>query len=180
MTDERWADPASRFVEEVGEMIEAHGLPRMAGRVIGVLLLAPPPGCTMEEISRALGVSLGSVSTSTRLLVRAGMVERTNVPGERRRVYAVRPRLFEAVLFENAAHIHQHNTLSEAGYFLVRDAVPEVRTRLLEMRAFMDFVELELPGLAARWVAARDGLLQKWERRLAERTAASVRGESNL
>ena len=60
------------FVEEVGLAFERLGHPRMAGRVMGLLLIADPPYLCVTEMSDLLQASKGSISTMTHLLLQLG------------------------------------------------------------------------------------------------------------
>src|SRR5690242_7144959 len=80
------AHPAAderRFSDELGFFWEDAGGTRMAGRVLGALLIADPPELSSSQLAEFLGVSAGSVSTATRELIRPGIVERVRIPGER-------------------------------------------------------------------------------------------------
>ena len=72
-----------KFIEEVGIVFEQTGLPRMAGRVFGWLLISDPPYQSPAELAEVLMASKGSISTTTRLLLQLGLVERFIIPGER-------------------------------------------------------------------------------------------------
>ena len=52
-----------RFIEEVGLLFEQTGLPRMAGRILGWLLIANPPHQTTSHLTEALLASKASIST---------------------------------------------------------------------------------------------------------------------
>lgn len=53
-----------RFCDELDLFWDATGGSRMAGRVLGALLLADPPQMSSAELVAFLGVSAGSVSTA--------------------------------------------------------------------------------------------------------------------
>ena len=53
---------AADFIERLGLATQAEGLPRIAGRLMAVLLLLDR-ACTLEELTRRLGVSHGSVDS---------------------------------------------------------------------------------------------------------------------
>lgn len=76
-------DVAIEFIEQMGLMAEADGLARIAGRIIGLLLLSDEP-CDLEGMAERLRVSHGSVSTNTRMLEQMGIIERQTAPGDRR------------------------------------------------------------------------------------------------
>ena len=77
---------AELFIERLGLLHEEDGLPRIAGRIFGFLLLQPTP-CSLDEMAEALRVSKASISTDVRRLLEIGFVERSSRPGDRRDYY---------------------------------------------------------------------------------------------
>lgn len=73
---------AEEFVEQLGLIAQADGLPRIAGRILGYMVIHGGP-FSFSELSLELKVSRGSISTNTRLLENLGVIERTTRPGER-------------------------------------------------------------------------------------------------
>ena len=71
-----------RYIEDVALYWERHGVPRIAGRVIGLLLVCDPPYRSVGQIATELNVSKGSASTMTRLLLTSESIERVPVPGQ--------------------------------------------------------------------------------------------------
>ena len=45
-------DEEQRFVEEVGIVFEQTGLPRMAGRILGWLLISDPPHQSTDQLTQ--------------------------------------------------------------------------------------------------------------------------------
>jgi len=79
-----------RFIELMGRHLEEEGLPRIAGRLMGALLINPQPA-TLDELAKQLGVSKASISSNARLLETHGIAERVTVPGDRRDFYRLSP-----------------------------------------------------------------------------------------
>lgn len=71
-----------RFIEQKGMEYQAEGLPRIAGRLMGLMLIEDGP-FAFGGLAERLKVSRGSVSTNTRLLESLGVIERVSKPGER-------------------------------------------------------------------------------------------------
>jgi DNA-binding transcriptional regulator GbsR (MarR family) len=71
------------FIERMGAALEAQGMPRLAGQIFALLMLADEP-LTLEEIAAELRISSGSASANTRLLESFEVVERFTPRGERR------------------------------------------------------------------------------------------------
>ena len=70
------------FVEQLGLIAQADGLPRIAGRILGLLVIHGGP-FSFSELGERLKVSRGSISTNTRLLENLGIIVRTTLAGER-------------------------------------------------------------------------------------------------
>lgn len=64
----------ARFIEKLGLYYENYGVPRIGGRIIGLLLTSDRP-LSAEEMATRLNVSRSSVSTNIRLLLVYGFVE---------------------------------------------------------------------------------------------------------
>src|ERR687895_1965085 len=121
-------DRVARFVERMGLLTEADGLPRIAGRIFGFLLIQPGE-CSLDDMAAALGVSKASISTDTRRLEQLGLLERSSRPGDRRDYYVIS-----------------------------RDVVPRsLEVRLERMRRFHDLLD-KARSLPARSTTVRERL----------------------
>lgn len=77
-----------RFIEALGLHFEKQaGFPRIGGRMLGLLMLAPKP-LALGSIAELLMVSPASVSTNIRQFHSRGLVEEISYPGDRRHYYA--------------------------------------------------------------------------------------------
>jgi DNA-binding transcriptional regulator GbsR (MarR family) len=142
-----------QYVEDVGLAFESHGLPRMMGRVLGWLLIADPPQQTFAEIAEALGASKGSISTATRGLIQTNLIERISIPGHRRDFYRLHAGGWSEVMQRETEGLDEMRRLAEEGLKILRDAPPERRRRLEEMRSLYAFFHREMPALIERWQA---------------------------
>src|SRR5262245_55117434 len=129
----------------------------MAGRVFAWLLVCEPPLQSAAELAAALQASKGSISTMTALLVRARLIERVAIPGERRDYFRVRPRAMSELMLEATARLTAFRRLSEAGLRLLATAPPVRRERLEDVHAVAVFLEREYPALLERWEQHRQG-----------------------
>jgi DNA-binding transcriptional regulator GbsR (MarR family) len=79
------ADPThvDRFIEQLGYLAEGEGLPRTAGRMMGVLITSGAP-LGIDELAKRLKVSRASVSTNSRLLQSLAIAQLVVEPGSRR------------------------------------------------------------------------------------------------
>jgi DNA-binding transcriptional regulator GbsR (MarR family) len=91
------ADARDEFIDLMGRHFEEEGVPRIAGRVFGFLMLGEEP-CSLDDIAERLQVSKGSVSTNARLLEDWGVAVRVSRPGDRRDFYRIAPDLSERLI----------------------------------------------------------------------------------
>jgi len=145
------------FANDMGMFYEDLGLPRAWGRVLGWLLVCDPEAQSAEDFANVLHGSRGSVSMTTRALIRTGMVERRTMRGDRRTYYRIRPESWTAFLDQQQQNTKTLRTLAEQGLQLLKGETPERRRRLEEMHSLMAFFEQELPALVDRWRHERDG-----------------------
>lgn len=168
MPDDATTTPIStarlEYIEEIGLFFGALGLPRMAGRVLGALLVADPPEQSAEELALTLQASRGSISTSTRLLEATGIIDRVSKPGERKMRFRNRPGAWGEVMKRRMAAVGAFRALAERGLGVLSSDDPEVRRGLEEMRDFMAYWEAAFPRLFADWeevASARGGTAGK-------------------
>lgn len=140
-----------QFVETVGLSFELVGLPRMAGRILGWLLISNPPHQSPSELADVLQASKGSISTMTRLLTQLGLIERTSLPGKRRDYFRIKPNAWAELTNQRITQIKTFREIAEQGLKLIDGSAPALRQRLEEMHAVHAFLEQELPLMMKRW-----------------------------
>ena len=143
------------YVEEVALFWEGQGLPRIAGRILGLLMVCHPPHRTPAQLAEALGASKGSISAMVRLLLRSGTIEVVPMPGERATYYQLSPHSVERKLEARLLQMVAFRGLAEKGLRLLEHAPAERRERLRTLAELYAFLEVELPGLLERWRAQR-------------------------
>ena len=137
--------------------LEQSGMPRMAGRILGALLVADPAEQSADELANTLRASRGSISTSTRYLIQLGFIERVSKPGERRDYFRNRPGAWVEMTRRGLAEARLYREMAERGLGLLESSDPDVRRGLEEMRDFYAFVEREFPRVFERWEALKGG-----------------------
>lgn len=90
-------EAAQAFVEKMGLTLERDGMPRIAGRVLGFLLVHEG-AYSLDDLAEALKVSKASVSTNARQLEQYGLLERMSEPGDRRDYYQMGPDVWQRLL----------------------------------------------------------------------------------
>jgi DNA-binding transcriptional regulator GbsR (MarR family) len=145
------------FVEDISLYFEQMGLPRTAGRVLGVLLICDPPAQSLTDLCEILQASKSSISTTTRLLTEMGLIERAASPVPRQVYFQFTPGgwvLFIRQRLKLWASLHQ---IAERGLELLRDQDPGLCERLQEAHDMFSLIEDELPALLERVEKGRQG-----------------------
>lgn len=139
------------FAEEVGLVFEGWGLPRMAGRLLGWLLVCEPPHQSMHELVDALSASKASISNTTRMLIEIGLIERISLPEYRYDHYRIRADAWYQMAKRRTEQLTFIRQLAERGLALLKDEDPSLSCRLQDMRDLYVFFEQEFPGILERW-----------------------------
>ena len=143
------------YIEEFGLFFEQFGLPRTAGRMLGWLLVCDPPHQTMDELTEVLQVSKSSVSTTSRMLIQSGLVEKVSFPGERKDFYRISDNAWIQAWVVRVKQTVAVRQLAERGLDLLSDETLKRRARLQTMHDLYEFLEEELPKLTERWLKER-------------------------
>ena len=144
------------FVEDISLFFEQMGLPRMAGRVLGVLLISDPLSQSTNDLCEVLQASKSAISTTTRLLTETGLIERVPPTVPRRVYYRFKPGgwlIFMRQRMKLWAELHQ---IAERGLELLQDEDPALRERLQEAHDIFSLIEEEFPALLERFESERE------------------------
>lgn len=144
-------DEILHFAEDVGVVMEHTGIPRIAGKIYALLLITHRPHLSADEIADTLHASRASVSTMTRLLLRAGLVDKVGITGERKTYYRLKPGATADLLRGSLSQLTVFRKAIEHGLTLVRDRSSQAGRRLQELLDFFIFFEREFPLLIDRW-----------------------------
>lgn len=150
MAREADSDSLAAFVEELGDLFDQMGQQRIAGRIVGWLLVCDPPEQSAAELCEAVGASKASVSTVVRGLLASGLLERLGRPGSRRTYYRVKPGAWTGLFVAKMRFTEMLHEIAERGLELVADD-PGRRGRLEEMARFYGFFRREMDRLLERW-----------------------------
>ncbi len=105
MTDNVKEADRTGYIERWGMVFEALGGSRMMGKVLGWLLICDPPEQSAADIALGINASAGTVSTTTRALVQASMIERVGIAGKRSAHFRVKPGMWAGLMkAQDGAH----------------------------------------------------------------------------
>lgn len=139
----------AQFVENVGLFYERQGVPRIGGRILGLMLISPDP-LSAEQMAARLDVSRSSVSTNLRLLSAHGLIDKVTRRGDRIDYFQFSPTAWERSIIERLRDLLFLRELVEEGL----DALPPdspVRNRLEEMIEFTNAVRRQCEQFIAEW-----------------------------
>lgn len=143
------------FVEQVGLYFEGVGLARIAGRVIGWLLICDPPHQTQPDLVEALGASKSSISVALKDLTTLYLVERFTLPSDRRTYYRTSKDMWSRSFRARMHQVSELKALGEAGLAALEGESPERLKRLALMRDMNAFMAEEFPKLLDKWDAIK-------------------------
>jgi DNA-binding transcriptional regulator GbsR (MarR family) len=153
MQKQDYTDQHHAFIEQFGLQFEQGGLPRMAGRIFGLLLISNPPALTPNEMMAILDASSSSISSMMRILLQLQLVEQTSVPGERSRRYRIQPEGWSKLMMDRMMGVLQVRAILEQGKALLAGEEEQLAERVEEMDRFYAFMQRELEQMVARWKA---------------------------
>lgn len=162
------------FIERNAIQAELDGLPRIAGRLIGIFLLDGGP-ISFSDLAERMQASRASVSTNTRLLERLGIIERVALRGERQDFFSLRANPFALAIEQSIEQCQRFSEYVEellVSAELDEDAIE----RLRQAQSFHEVTAKTMQGLLAtltrnNWAHSRDTVQAKSEAEGAGRTA---------
>ncbi|MCK9409578.1 MAG: MarR family transcriptional regulator [Bacteroidetes bacterium] len=148
-------DEVLHFAEDMGVVMEHSGIPRIAGKIYALLLIIPRSQLSADEIANTLKASRASISTMTRVLLQADLIDKVGVTGDRRTYYRIKPGTLGNLLRGSKSQISVFRNSVAHGLTLVKDKNSDAYHRLTDMLDFYSFLEREFPLLIERWETER-------------------------
>ncbi|MFI9489260.1 GbsR/MarR family transcriptional regulator [Promicromonospora sp. NPDC052451] len=111
-------DPVLEWVERVSMYLARDGVPPIAGRVLGWLMVCDPPEQSAGQISEAIGASRASLTSNLRLLTMMGFLTSRTRPGDRTTWYRMADDAWSVVVRRQVEGIAAFLDLSRDGVAL--------------------------------------------------------------
>jgi DNA-binding transcriptional regulator GbsR (MarR family) len=146
----------TRFTDRMGQIFEAEGRPRIAGRIFGWLLVSDQPR-SLDQIAVSLGVSKASASTNARMLADMGVLERVSLPADRHDYYRVSPDLFQHTMAERLKRWQRFTEAVREARRTVPIRSQRVRARLRGYESAYAYMAGAIGHALDRWRAPDDG-----------------------
>ena len=135
------------FIEDIGLYFEQMGLPRMAGRILGALLISDPPSQSITDLGERLHASKSSISIMARLLMERGLIERVASPMPRRDYYRFKPGGWSIYMRQWLGLMSGLHQITERGLALLVDKPEPLKERLQEAHDLFSNIEIEFPSI---------------------------------
>jgi len=148
-------DKTTRFLDQVARAVEVSGLNRTSGRMFGLLLLADR-ALSLDEIAETLRVSKPMISTSGRFYEHIGVLQRKQLPGDRKHYYEIRPDGFTRDANTWTQMMKAFVGLAESGLEIVGEENETARARLQEMGEFYRHLSAAVQRALGEWAARAD------------------------
>jgi len=126
----------TKFIESMGMYFESYGIPRIGGRILGLLLVMHEP-LSAESISSYLKVSRASISTNFRVLLASGLAEKVTFPGDRNTYFVFPETAWEKSMNAEIQGITVMKKIAEQGL----EALPSKDPARLRMEGMINWAE---------------------------------------
>ncbi len=136
-----------RFIQDVARLLMPWGVPPVAARLYGYLLLCPHP-VSLDQITDDLAVSKSSASVAARLLESYTLARRHHEPGTKRALYAVADD-YEAMIRQQNQLLDALADQLNAGVRVVTSK--SVSARLEEMADFYRVMRSAMEDAMGHW-----------------------------
>lgn len=149
-------DVVIEFVEQMGLILQGEGLPRIAGRIMGLMIMHGGP-FSLTELAERLSVSRASISTNTRLLEELGVIERTATPGDRQDYFRLSRQPYARMVRGVVRRMRRAREVVEGTQESLPEDMSETHERLEELDAFYEALIESFLNVIDEWDAERQG-----------------------
>jgi len=145
--DDHQLEQNMRFIEDIGLYFAQMGLPLMAGRILGALLISDPPAQSITDLGKKLTASKSSISIMARLLVERGLIERVASPIPRQDYYHFKPGGWIIYMRQWLGLMAGLHRITERGMQLMAGKPASLKERLKEAHDLFSNIEQEFPPI---------------------------------
>jgi DNA-binding transcriptional regulator GbsR (MarR family) len=146
----------SDFIEKFCMVAEQDGFPRIAGRIMGFLLINEGP-YTLDELADDLEISKTSASTNTRLLEQHGIIDKVVKSGDRRDFYRLAEDHWERMFDVAMKRMQKFHDVIGRTIESLPQSEAYGRKRLVEAQRFHAFILNNFEHRIEEWRQERAG-----------------------
>lgn len=107
------------WVEQISMYLAREGVPAIAGRVVGWLMISDPAEQSAAEIAAAIHASRASLTTNLRMLTTMGVVTRVSRPGGRTAYYRIEDTAWKKLVERQIASLTAFCEITQSGLNLI-------------------------------------------------------------
>ncbi|MGD9486572.1 MAG: GbsR/MarR family transcriptional regulator [Calditrichaceae bacterium] len=146
------------FIQDYGEAYQTFGLPKLMGRIVGLLIFIGRP-ISLDDITDELNVSKGPVSQITRRLRDHNLIQRIWVPGDRKDYYQAAPDIFGNAFRNQISLMKENLRLAQKYHSMAQnDSTEEVqffKQNMEEMTRFYSLMVKHFNEFLKEWTAQK-------------------------
>ena len=140
------------FIEESGMFFENIGMTRIAGRIIGYLMVTDKEMISFDELTQVLQASKSSISTNVRALIQTRFIKAISQPGDRKTYYVLSSDInWGDYIRKRAYELDRLRGLLQKGLDLRSNKHDKSSRWLEEAVEFYAWLTSELPKILDRW-----------------------------
>lgn len=147
------------YIEEAGLAFELFGMTRMAGRILGYLIVCDKDAVSFNELQEGLKASKGSISGTTNQLVAIGFIEPVLIPGDRKTYFRVSNMDVGTILRGRISLFVKFAAVLEKGRSL-KSRNDHVAEWTLEISSFYRWLGDEVEQVLAKWDQEKDTIIR--------------------
>jgi DNA-binding transcriptional regulator GbsR (MarR family) len=144
------------FIERFTQVLVDAGMPRIASRILVVLLSTDAARLSAAELAQQVRSSPAAISGGVRYLVQLGLIHRGREPGSRRDHYHVDDDVWYQTITQRDQLMSRFASSLREGARVMGEGTA-AGSRFAESVAFFEFIQTELQSLVERWEAYRLG-----------------------
>lgn len=151
----------AKMLDAFGSIYESHGLPRLKGLLVGLLLTRREP-LSLDDMAALLDRSKGPISTTVRELVQMGLIQPAEGPVARRDYYVAVSDVFFVNFMFNMATVKRNLELAQT---FLQELGPEpapadqvTHQNLEHMRLFYELMFSYYKNFEQDWNRVREGM----------------------
>jgi hypothetical protein len=142
----------ANFIEDSGLFFEALGMTRMAGRIIGYLMVTDKEMVSFDELTQVLQASKSAISTNLKSVTHTKFVKMVSLPGDRKTYYMLNPDIHWGDYIQKRADELTHlKNLLQKGFDLRTNKRDHSSQWLEEAIRFYDWLPKQFPALLKKW-----------------------------
>ena len=136
------------FIEDSAVLFEALGITRMAGRIIGYMLVMEKEMITFSEITEGLKASKSSISTNLHLLMNSNFVVRKTNPGDRKTYYYINQNIdWSEIIARELKSLNIYKMIFNKAYTLRKNKNDRTSQWTQRGTKFLDWINYELNNI---------------------------------